>query len=186
MELMDQPVTADKLLCMPRGRVRYELRHGELHTTSPAGSEHGAVIGALFLEVAAFVRQHHLGIVFGAETGFLLQRAPDTVLAPDIAYVRRERIPKEGLSQGYFVGAPDLAVEVTSPGETVSEVDEKVADWLKAGALAVWVVNPRWRSVTVYAGGGAIRLFTSEAMLDGGEILPGFSCRVGSLFTSRR
>ncbi len=116
---------------------------------SPAGGEHGAVIGTLFLLLGNFVRQNGLGVVFGAETGFLIERAPDTVRAPDIAFVSRKRIPPDGIPRSYVPGAPDLAVEVVSPGDTVREVDDKVADWLNAGSEAVWVVNPRWKTVTV-------------------------------------
>jgi len=182
MSTLTRVVTADELLQMPRGKVRHELVRGELLTKSPAGSEHGAVIGALFLVVAEFVKRQQLGLVFGAETGFLIQRDPDTVRAPDIAFVRKARIPGSGIPVGFWPGAPDLAIEVVSPGDTVREVDEKVADWLVAGSLAVWVVNPRWKTVTVYAAGGTIETLTPAESLDGGTILPGLRCAVAEIF----
>jgi len=149
---------------------------------SPAGSEHGAVIGAVFLLVADHVKRHQLGMVFGAETGFYIERSPDTVRAPDIAYVRRERIPAGGPPVGFWPGAPDLAVEVVSPEDTVREIDEKVSDWLTAGCQAVWVVNPRWKTVTAYRAGGEIKTLTADQTLDGGSVLPGFQRRVAEFF----
>jgi len=149
---------------------------------SPAGCEHGAVIGAVFLLVADHVKRHQLGMVFGAETGFYIERSPDTVRAPDIAYVRRERIPAGGPPVGFWPGAPDLAVDVVSPGDTVREIDEKVSDWLTAGCQAVWVVNPRWKTVAAYRAGGEIKTLTADQTLDGGSVLPGFQRRVSEFF----
>lgn len=149
---------------------------------SPAGGEHGAIAGTLAAVIVSFVKRNRLGIVFGAETGFLLGRDPDTVRAPDVAFIRRERVPAEGLPAGYWPGAPDLAVEVLSPGDSIREIDEKTAEWLRAGTLAVWVVNPRSKTVTIYAADGSIATFTADATLDGGGLLPGFSCPVAELF----
>jgi Uma2 family endonuclease len=182
MSTVARIVTADELLRLPRGKVRYELVRGELLTMSPAGSERGAVIGALFLLVAEHVKRHRLGMVFGAETGFLIEQDPDTVRAPDIAYVRRERIPAGGPPVGYWPGSPDLAVEVVSPSDIIREIDAKVADWLSAGCQAVWVVYPRSKTVTVYIAGGEIRMLAAEQILDGGSVLPGFTCPVSEIF----
>jgi Uma2 family endonuclease len=175
-------MTADELLMLPRGKARHELIKGELVTMSPAGGEHGAVIGALFLLIADFVKRHGLGVVFGAETGFLIERNPDTVRAPDIAFVNRQRIPQDGIPRSYVPCAPDLAVEVVSPGDTVREVDAKVSDWLTAGCHAVWVVNPHWKTVTIYLVGGEIKTLTADQTLDGGSMLPGCQCPVSEIF----
>jgi Uma2 family endonuclease len=104
------------------------------------------------------------------------------VRAPDIAFVTRQRIPSDGIPRGYFPIAPDLAVEIVSPGDTVREVDDKVADWLAAGCCAVWVVNPRWKTVTIYLTGGKITMLTAEQTLDGGSVLPDFQCPVSEIF----
>jgi len=111
--------TADELLRLPDDGYRYELVRGELRKMSPAGSRHGVVAAAIIGSLAPFVREHSLGKVFTSETGFLIQRDPDTVRAPDCAFVQTERFID---TPGYFPGAPDLAVEVISPGDSYSEV----------------------------------------------------------------
>src|SRR5439155_5318412 len=93
---------------------------------------------------------HHLGEVVSGDTGFIIEQDPDTVRAPDLGFVKRERIEKIGIPKKYFPGSPDLAVEIVSPGDTMNEVDEKVEMWLERGATMVWVVNPRKKTVSVY------------------------------------
>jgi Uma2 family endonuclease len=148
----------------------------------PAGSEHGAVAVNIAVVVAQFVKSHGLGVVFGAETGFKIASDPDTVRAPDLAFIRRERIPEEGLPRGFWPGAPDLAVEVVSPGDTYTEVEEKVNDWLNAGTRMVLVLNPRTRTVAIYTSHTDVVRLTEADTLAGGEVLPGFTCRVAELF----
>lgn len=175
-------ITAEDLLKMPRGRVRYELVRGELLSMSPAGSEHGAIALRISILLDRFVTANGLGLTFVAETGFLLGRDPDTVRAPDFAFVRRERIPASGLPQGYWPGAPDLAVEVVSPGDTARDINEKIAEWLHAGSQAVWVVEPRARTVTIHVAGGQMVTVGSNETLDGAPVLPGFKCAVSEIF----
>jgi Uma2 family endonuclease len=175
-------VTADELFMMPDDGFRYELVKGELRRMPPAGSEHGAVIMNIGTPLDQFVKAHGLGVVFGAETGFKIASDPDTVRAPDLAFVRRERIPEAGVPRGFWPGAPDLAVEVISPGDTYTEVEEKVNDWLNAGTRMVLVLNPRTRTVTVYTSHTDVVRLTDLDALDGGELLPGFTCRVAELF----
>lgn len=175
-------VTADELLRYPRGKARHELIKGEIQTMSPAGSEHGAVTFQLSTLIGNHVAATRAGRAFGAETGFLIQRDPDTVRAPDIAFIRRERLPSDGLPQGFWPGAPDLAVEVVSPGDTVREIDEKVSDWLAAGCLVVWIVSPRWKTVTVHAAGSPIKMLAADNFLEGDDVLPGFRCAVSEIF----
>ncbi|NQT12175.1 MAG: Uma2 family endonuclease [Planctomycetes bacterium] len=177
-------VTADQLLRMPDDGNRYELVAGELRKMVPAGWRHGAAGGNLHSLLGHHVMQCDLGQVFFAETGFLLARDPDTVRAPDIAFIRKQRIEVETPEQAFWPGAPDLAVEVVSPGDTTGEVDEKVMAWLDAGATAVWVVNPKWRSVTVYRSATNIKTLTEKDDLEGEEVVPGFCCRVAELFVN--
>ena len=131
MATVESISTADQLFEAP-DLGRCELLRGELVMMSPAGSKHGVIalrIGGLLMD---FVEPRGLGVVFGAETGFCIASNPDTVRAPDVAFVRRERIGG-GLPEGFFPGAPDLAVEVLSPNDRASEVLAKVRDWLAAG-----------------------------------------------------
>jgi Uma2 family endonuclease len=182
MSTTTQLMTADELLKLPRGRFRYELVKGELNTMSPAGSEHGAVIVNLTVPLTQYVKAHKLGVIFGAGTGFKLASDPDTVLAPDISFVRRARVPAEGLPQSYSPGAPDLAVEVLSPGDREVKVKAKVAQWLDSGARPVWVVSPKLRNVTIYRSLTDVRVRDENDELDGEDIVPGFRCRVAELF----
>ncbi|AGA27561.1 Uma2 family endonuclease [Singulisphaera acidiphila] len=179
---ISHPITADQLWKTPRDGMRHELVRGELKIMSPAGSEHGAIIAEITAFLLPFVKSHKLGTVFGAETGFKIATDPDTVRAPDVAFVRRERIPQTGLPKAFWPGAPDLAVEVVSPGDTVDEVDEKVADWLGAGTKVVWIVKPKTRTVAVHFAPNAQTILTADEEIDGGELVPGFRCRVGDLF----
>lgn len=176
--------TADELFMLPDDGFRYELVKGEVRRMPPAGSEHGAVAVNITILIAQFVKAHGLGVVFGAKTGFKIASEPDTVRAPDLAFIRRERIPAEGIPRGYWPGAPDLAVEVISPGDTYTEVEEKVSDWLSADTRMVLVLNPRTRTVTVYTSQTHIMRLTEADTLTGGEVLPGFSCQVADLFAS--
>jgi Uma2 family endonuclease len=177
-----QRSTASELFGMPDDGFRYELVKGELRKMSPSGSEHGATIVNITVLLAQDVRARKLGVCFGAETGFKLASDPDTVRAPDVAFIRSERIPETGLPKKFWPGAPDLAVEVLSPGDTRREVDEKVEDWLEAGVLAVWVINPKQRVVTVYRSVKDATRLSEGDELDGGDVVPGFRCKVSEIF----
>jgi Uma2 family endonuclease len=143
-------VTAAELLELPTGLgKRHELVAGELRMMSPSGWEHGEVVGNLQTLLGSFIRQHRLGRVFGAETGFLLKRNPDTVRAPDFAFIAKEHLPAQKPKEAFWPGAPDLAVEVLSPGDRTGDVDEKIEEWLAAGCAAVWVVDPKLQTVTI-------------------------------------
>ena len=132
-----QPMTADDLLRMPDDGFRYELVKGELRKMAPAGHEHGRVAIRFSWRLAQHVETNDLGAVYAAETGFLISTNPDTVRAPDVAFVSRKRIEGVKKAEGYWPGAPDLAVEVVSPGDTYTEVEEKAIEWLEAGTLMV-------------------------------------------------
>lgn len=174
--------TADELLRLPDNGFRYELVRGELRQMTPSGYTHGVLVGNLTGPIEQYVRAHRLGQVCGAETGFRIGRAPDTVRAPDIAFIRQARRGHEPLPEGFFEGPPDLAVEVLSPSETTVEVEEKIADWLGAGCAMVWVIDAKRRSVSVHVPGGVVRVLAETDTLDGGELLPGFSLRVSEAF----
>ncbi len=175
-------MTAEELLKLPRGRARYELVKGELITMSPAGEEHGAVIMNLAVPLGQHIKANNLGTIYGAETGFKIRTDPDTVRAPDIAFVRRERIEQTGIGKGFREGAPDLVVEVVSPGDTYEEVSAKVEEWLGAGARLVWIVSPKRRRVTVYDSSDGGKIYAEDNELDGGDVVPGFRCKVSEIF----
>ncbi|MCA1635166.1 MAG: Uma2 family endonuclease [Acidobacteria bacterium] len=175
-------MTAEELRKLPKDGFRYELVEGELKQMSPSGTEHGAVIFNLSILLGQHLKANNLGQGFGAETGFKIDSNPDTVRAPDIAFVRRERIPPTGIPKNFWEIAPDLVVEVVSPGDTFEEVEEKVAQWLAAGTSAVWVVNPKRRSVSVYRSMTDVERLSEADELEGREVVPGFRCKVSEIF----
>ncbi len=179
---LTKPVTADELLAMPDDGNRYELVKGELRMAPPPGWEHGEITMKLAGPLYQHVKNNNLGVVFAAETGFKLESKPDTVRAPDVAFMRRERALRIGRVPGYSSGAPDLAVEVLSPSDRTIEVEEKVAEWLEAGARMVWVVSPKLHTVTVYHSLTDIVTFTEKDTLDGGDVVSGFQIKVAEIF----
>lgn len=175
-------MTADELLAMPDDGYRYELVKGELIQVSPTGDEHGQVTMELATPLHLLVKKHNLGRVYAAETGFKLESDPDTVRAPDIAFVRRERVDATGTLKGFRPGAPDLVVEVLSPSDRIGKVAAKVKQWLETGARMVWVVSPKLHTVTVYRSLIDIVTLTEKDNLDGGDVVPGFQIKVAEIF----
>lgn len=175
-------VTAEDLLAMPRGCRRRELVRGEVREMTPAGHDHGRIAMRIGARLDRFVEENGLGRVYAAETGFRIASEPDTVRAPDAAFVTEARVQEVGEARGYWPGAPDLAVEVVSPSDRFADVEEKVFAWLDAGTRMVVVVNPAQRTATVYRSREEIRVLAEEDALDGGDVVPGWSVRVGELF----
>ena len=175
-------LTANDLTKQPADGTRYELVKGILHKMPPAGFEHGICAAEIGSRLNVYVRTHQLGYVCGAETGFKIAQNPDTVRAPDAAFVRQESIERQGIVKGYWEGAPDLAIEVISPGDTYAEVAEKVEEWLAAGCAMVWVLNPRRETVEVYRAGEDFIVLHATDTLDGGDVVPGFQCQVQDIF----
>ena len=175
-------VTADELLRMPDDGFRYELVKGELRKMCPAGHEHGRVAMRFAIRIGTHVEDNDLGVVYAAETGFLLSSDPDTVRAPDVAFVRKERVENVGRGKGYWPGPPDLAVEVISPGDTHAEVEEKAIDWLIAGAAMVLTFNPNKRTVTVYRSLKDIIILGDNDVLDCSDVVSGFKVAIKDIF----
>lgn len=174
--------TADELLALPDDGYRYELFEGELIRMSLAGAEHGRVTVHISAPLHMHVQAHELGEVYAAGTGFQLQSGPDTVRAPDVAFVVKPRVELAGDPEGYWVGAPDFAVEVMGPNDSRNESDAKARYWISAGAKLVWVVNPKKRTVTVYQSLANIFEVGENDVLDGGEVVPGFQLSVSEIF----
>jgi Uma2 family endonuclease len=181
---LTKPVTAGELLAMPDDGNRYELVKGELISMAPTGHKHGIVTMRVAGPLYRHVKDNNLGEVYGAESGFVISQDPDTVRAPDIAFVRRERIAKAGDVKSYWIGAPDLAVEVVSPSDTIPQIEGKVAEWLEAQTGAVWVVSPKLHTVTVYRSLTDIVTLTEKDVLDGADVVPGFEIKVAEIFAS--
>lgn len=182
MTTSPQIVTADELLRLSSDGDRYELVRGELQMMSPTGNEHGVVTAALTIRLGAFVMEHALGTIIAAESGFHLEHDPDTVLAPDIAFVERQRFAAAGVSPKFWQGAPDLAVEVKSPGDRAGKLAAKAQSWLAYGVRQVWLVDPQNRTVTVYHQDGRVVALSEADVLEGGDVVPGFACPVRKIF----
>jgi len=182
-------LTVDDLLRVPEPDLPHELRRGVLRLVTPSSSAHGAVTARLLAALAHHVYTHRLGTLFTAEAGFFLECDPDTLLCPDVAFVVKQRLPVVGLEPRFLELPPDLAVEVLSPTDRPAEVRAKVADYLRLGVRAVWVVDPARRIVRIHSRVGrrtSEALLAEDDTLDGGEVVPGFRCRVAELFSDLR
>ena len=161
---------------------RLELVQGRLVREPRPAPLHARVVTTLVWLLEGFVRENGAGVVL-VEAGFLLSQGPDTVRGPDLSFVSTGRIPVDGYEQGgFWEMAPDLAIEVLSPANRASEMQEKVLDYQAAGSRPVWVVAHRLRSVTIHTPGGEARLLMGRAALEGGEVLPGFRVELEELF----
>jgi Uma2 family endonuclease len=160
---------------------RYELSRGELVPMTPVGFQHSWIVARLGKYLGNFVDDRKLGIV-GMEGGFKLHSKPDTLRAPDVHFVSRERIAKVGVPVKFADFPPDLAVEVLSPEDRASEVQQKTEEYLSAGVLLLWIVDPVNQRVTVYRSLQNVKVLTPEEELDGGDVLPGFRLKISEIF----
>ena len=177
-----QITTAEQLFRTPT-LGRCELVRGELFMMTPSGFEHGRIVARLSARLASFVERQALGTVIGAETGFQIAHDPDTVRAPDVAFVRADRVPDEPTT-GFFHGAPDLAVEVLSPNDRASDLFAKVQDWLGAGCRAVWVVDPVTHTVSVYRSPSEVVVCGVSEQVTGDDVVPDFTLPVAEIFAA--
>jgi Uma2 family endonuclease len=173
-------LTAEDLAQLADDGWRYDLIEGELFRMPPTGGDHGYVGSELHGYIWNHVRRDHLGRVYCAETGFYLTRNPDTVLGPDIAFVRADRAPER--NPGYLDLAPDLAVEIRSPTDRKAYVDHKVDLYLSGGVRLLWYVDPRRQTVSVYRPGRAPTTLGIGDELDGEGVLPGFRLAIADVF----
>ena len=175
-------LTADDLLRLYSEGVRGELIRGVLCETMPTGYEHGKTVVDLTILLGSFVKSRKLGSLTASDSGVWLERDPDTVREPDVAYFSAEKMPPGVRVEGYAEVVPDLIVEVVSPNDSLSEVNDKALMWLSYGVRLVWVVNPPTRSVDVYREGRTVATLTESGALDGLDTLPGFTCAVSDVF----
>lgn len=174
-------MTADELLRVNIPDKSTELVRGRLVVREPPSTNHGRVQSNLNLLVAGFVRAHRLGAVFGQDTGFRIASDPDTVRAPDLAFVKRERVSRIP-PRGYAAMAPDLVAEILSPDDRPAEVLAKVAEWLETGVELAWVIDPERKMAQVYRAGGSVAVIGADGRLEGEDVLPGFSGALVDLF----
>lgn len=175
-------MTVEAFMARPETDFKEELVRGEVRVSPAPGAPHGAAIANLLARLITHVHPRKLGWVFGDGFGYQLVQFPHTVRIPDASFVRSDRWPSEGVGRGLIQFAPDLAVEVLSPSETASELQEKIDDYQLSGTTLLWVLDPVRRAVTVLARNAPLRQLHEGDTLDGGDVLPEFSCPVSDLF----
>jgi Uma2 family endonuclease len=168
-------MTAEELEHYPDRGKQVELIRGHLLVREPPGTLHGIVAGNLTGFLGDFVRKNRLGVVSAQDTGFKIASNPDTVRAPDVGFISRDRLG-DVKARGYAALAPDLVVEVLSPDDRPAEVLAKVADWLAGGTRLVWVIDPARAQATIHREDGTIALIPPDGVLEGDDVLPGFTC----------
>lgn len=175
-------LTADDLLRLDSEGVRGELIRGVLYETMPTGQEHGEIVMNLGILLGGFIKPRKLGRLIGSDAGVWLERDPDTVREPDIAYIAAARLPPGVRVRGYAEVVPDLVVEIVSPNDGQREVGDKARMWLRYGVRLMWVVQQDTYTVDVYRPGRAVVTLDEHGTLDGLDVLPGFTCAVRDIF----
>lgn len=174
-------VTAEELEKFPQDDYRYELVEGRVTRMSPVGFQHGRTVAQFIFLLQRHLHGRDLGVVL-TEVGFKLASNPDTVRAPDVAFIRQDRIPSPD-PRGFWVGPPDLAVEVLSPDDRPSEVREKVEEYLRQGVPLALVIDPDEKTVAIARPSiSSITLRKDDELLDLGDVVPGFRCRLREIF----
>jgi len=167
--------TEDDLRAMPEDGRKYELVDGEIRV-SPAGDRHSVVALTLGARLLAYVKEHRLGHVMGADAGFRLPSG--NVRSPDVSFVAKGRFPNDRPAEDWGSLAPDLAVEVVSPGDRPRYVLDKVGEYLAAGVRLVWVIDPAKQKATIHRSLTDARTIVGDEILDGEDVVPGFQCRL--------
>ena len=175
-------LTAADLLRLYSEGVRGELVQGELRETVASGIEHGEIVVNLGGEMRSFIKSRRLGRIFASDSGVWLERDPDTVREPDIGFISSEKIPPGVRITGYAEHVPDLVVEVKSPSDSLRYMNERAEMWQGHGVSLIWIVYPDTRTVDVYEGDDFVATLNEGDVLDGGSVLPGFSCTVSDIF----
>ena len=175
-------LTAEEFAALPSEGLRLELIRGEIRAMPPEFADHGDTVGALHVILGAYIRAQRLGKIYGAETGFLLARNPDTVRAPDIAFIQAGHLTPEASAPNWNPVVPDLAVEVVSSRDRECEIAEKVRMWLDAGVRMVWVVYRVRRTIEVFRSGQSATVLSEQDSLDGMDVVPGFSTPIAAIF----
>ena len=183
-ETQNKPITADELLFMPDTKQGCELVRGKIIRYMPTGILHGIISAQIGQILSSFVRENNLGIILAAETGFYIFQTPDTVRAPDASFIGNEKLAKHNITEKFFPDAPDLAVEVVSPGDRKKDIEDKIKDYLTAGVGLVWIIYPQNRIVAVYRQTNLVSILREDDELDGENILPNFRLSLSELFSN--
>lgn len=182
---LDHLITAEEFARLPKSDecrdYRWELVEGRVVRMSPPGARHGRVAVCVAGLLDSYGRSSGVGVAVG-EAGYRLGSTPDTVRGPDVSFIRRERVPESGLSVGWGMAAPDLAVEILSPDNRMPEMRRKLAHYFEAGTQTMWVIDPDAQTVTVYERHAAPVTLGIGDTLEGGDVLPGLSCAVAVIF----
>ena len=163
---------------LPSGPARYELHHGRLIAMLPPGDIHGAVEGNLTYELKRQGEGKGLGKVRCGEVAIVLGRNPDHVFGADVVFVPTRQLPIQRSPEGYLETVPELVVEVRSKNDTRAALGRKAEDYLRAGAVVVWVVDPYKREVAEYRQGVPVRIYAEADTLTVEDVIPGFACSV--------
>lgn len=177
-------MTAEELMQLPDDGFRYELINGELEKLPSPGPPHGRIAFRLALYLGQFFVEHGLGEGFANDTGFKLTSNPDTVLAPDFAFVTNEKYRAGSKTEGYWPGPPDLAVEVLSPSDRPGKVKQKISRWLSFGMKQLWIVDPKHSTITIYRSESDITTFSGSDHLEAQDLFPGFRISLDKIFGS--
>ena len=180
-ESLSEIMTAEELERLDLPGKSTELVRGRLVVREPPSTHHGIVAARLNYLVGAFVYPNRLGVLFGQDTGFKIQSNPDTVRAPDLAFLAQKR-SSQIHTRGYAALAPDLVAEIVSPDDRPGELLAKVGEWLDAGVRLVWVIDPRREEARVHRPDGSISVIDGGGTLTGEDMLPGFECRLADVF----
>lgn len=175
-------LSADEFMALPLNLKLYELVRGRLVKVPMTGYEHGEIESNIMFALQQHVRPRGLGQITPGDVMFRLEQNPDTLRQPDVAFVRTDRLPPREQRRSYSPVVPDLAVEIRSPSNTVRELAEKVADYLRAGVRLVWVVDLDTQTVTVHTPGAVPLTLSVHEEITGGEVLPEFRCPVAAFF----
>jgi Uma2 family endonuclease len=171
--------TVEDVEQIPEDEFRYALIRGVLHRMPPPKARHGRIVSAVGRHLGNFVAEHRLGVIYD-QSGFILERDPDTLLGPDLSFVTSDRVPVD--EDAYPELAPDLVIEVASPSQTGPSIEEKANLYLAAGVSLVWVIDPSRRTVHTHRADGTSLLLTESDVIDGEDVLPGFHLPVADLF----